>query len=521
MATVVNRPFFGPRPPRSKGSNPPSPSYTEHSNTYTVIPGPNHERTQRKNEDLGIVTSHQVEELFSKDLRISNYLANVKNELSRVNGRTYEVFMISLMDWWNGRLGDAEVVQRAFLHLSPAFHLFEDFTTLLETKNGYSMMVCYSSSNQITSAILWRQSHAHMVPLSYEARRALCKPVDSLELRQMIAEGDVAFVSSLTSLHPIWAPCVMQLLQIELDNPASDVLHRKKCLKYLRILSKIFQALPPSLFLKKLTRDGFHALKGGGFADIWKGTANGQTVCLKVLRMFTQIDERSQTKSLNDFCREALIWRQLDHPNVLPFLGVNTNLFEPGFCLVSPWMSNGDIMSFLKTHPDHNRISCLGQIAEGMNYLHSLQPPIVHGDIKGLNILVSDDHQCCLADFGLALAVETQIITTSGAVRGSMRWLAPEVINPDMYPGTDRKDMRPRDVYAFGCTALEILSGRVPFAHRKNEGAVMFDVVGGIRPTRPESPWCSDYIWRLIQQCWAQDISSRPSAEEIQRLVHR
>lgn len=54
------------------------------------------------------------------------------------------------------------------------------------------------------------------------------------------------------------------------------------------------------------------------------------------------------------FCNEALVWRQLKHPNILPFLGVNTELFEPSFCLISPWMSNKDIVTFLKRNPTHN-----------------------------------------------------------------------------------------------------------------------------------------------------------------------
>jgi len=58
---------------------------------------------------------------------------------------------------------------------------------------------------------------------------------------------------------------------------------------------------------------------------------------------------------LQDFCSEVLVWRQLRHPNILPFIGANLELFEPRFCFISPWMNNGDIMSYLKQHPDHDR----------------------------------------------------------------------------------------------------------------------------------------------------------------------
>ena len=53
--------------------------------------------------------------------------------------------------------------------------------------------------------------------------------------------------------------------------------------------------------------------------------------------------------------REALVWKQLDHPNVLPFLGVNEKLFAPSFCLISPWHSHGNLMVYLEKHPGHDR----------------------------------------------------------------------------------------------------------------------------------------------------------------------
>ena len=60
------------------------------------------------------------------------------------------------------------------------------------------------------------------------------------------------------------------------------------------------------------------------------------------------------------FCREALVWKQLNHPNVLPFLGINMELFTPRFCLVSPWMSNGSLLDYLKKNPEHNRVKAVG-----------------------------------------------------------------------------------------------------------------------------------------------------------------
>ncbi|KAK7462963.1 hypothetical protein VKT23_007544 [Stygiomarasmius scandens] len=443
---------------------------------------------------------------FSAHSRLSQYLDTVKARLGRP---VYEELMAILLDWWKGRLGDIGFIQQTF-QLMSASDLFEDSEVLFEAKRDTTVTLYHPPSEPVSSAILYYQkSHAEIVALSPEAKSIVCKPMNTRELRQMINAGIVNFSDDLPS---IMAPCVMQLLQFELDNQGLDSLYRKKCSKCLRSFAKKFHFLPPSLYLKNIVREGSCAIKNGGYADVWKGMmADGQSVCIKVLRMY---DNDTRNKVLADFCREALEWQQLDHPNVLPFLGVDINSFRPSFCLISPWMFNGDVMSFLKSHPDHDRILCLQQIAKGINYLHSLNPPIVHGDIKGVNILVDDDHQCCLADFGLASAVESQTIgSASGGIRCTLRWSSPEVIRPDSNP--DKKDARPRDIYAFACTTVEILSGEPPFAHHKNEAAVMFDIISGIRPSRPQSAWCLDFIWDLVERCWAQDIFSRPHSLEV------
>ncbi|KAK0503541.1 hypothetical protein EDD18DRAFT_1063715, partial [Armillaria luteobubalina] len=92
------------------------------------------------------------------------------------------------------------------------------------------------------------------------------------------------------------------------------------------------------------------------------------------------------------FCWEALVWRQLRHPNVLPFLGVSQNLFAPSYCLISPWMVNGNILSYLQAHPDHDRLTSLVQVADTMEYLHNLDPPIIHADIRGVRSLCISCH---------------------------------------------------------------------------------------------------------------------------------
>ncbi|KAF9071877.1 kinase-like domain-containing protein [Rhodocollybia butyracea] len=278
--------------------------------------------------------------------------------------------------------------------------------------------------------------------------------------------------------------------------------------------------LPPSLIIHDVEKEGTSAVAGGGFADIWRGKVKGRPVCLKVLRLFLEQDERARMNIRDQFCREALVWRQLRHPNILPLLGINSDLFSPSFCLISSWMKNKDIITYLRANPVDDVSSVLSDIAAGIYYLHSQDPPIVHGDIRGANILVTDDLRCCLADFGLSvISTESQawtIATSSSFFKGAIHWLAPEYISPDTSPKAPHTS---RDIYAFGCTIVEILTRRVPFHNCSNETAVLLSLLKGQRPTRPENVWCPDRLWRLAVRCWEQDSCNRPSAHEISVMV--
>ena len=99
-----------------------------------------------------------------------------------------------------------------------------------------------------------------------------------------------------------------------------------------------------------------------------------------------------------------MLWRQLKHPNILPFYGVCIDEFAPRIAMVSPWMENGNLLDYLIRGSQHNPtridIVCAGGksrlllidktfwqilgIAGGLTYLHELKPQVVHGDIRAV-----------------------------------------------------------------------------------------------------------------------------------------
>ncbi|KAJ6597259.1 kinase-like domain-containing protein [Mycena vulgaris] len=223
-------------------------------------------------------------------------------------------------------------------------------------------------------------------------------------------------------------------------------------------------------------------------------------------------------RSRMQFCREALLWQRLQHKYILPLIGIDRESFPSSFSMVSPWMKHGTVLKYLSERGREDVDNLLLQVAEGLGYLHSMN--IVHGDLRGTNILVSDDWNACLADFGLTTAIpDTASTTTSASLTstsdhaGSTRWLAPELIQPTSF-GCDRFKRTPAsDVYAFACVCLELHTGRPPFSSVSPDVAAMLKVIAGERPARDAS--MSDGLWGLVTAAWAQNVRDRPNIQSI------
>ncbi|KAJ7741672.1 kinase-like domain-containing protein [Mycena metata] len=351
------------------------------------------------------------------------------------------------------------------------------------------------------------ESPRHFMPEEVSDR--LTRDISSVSAQITSILSDSAASKRFLSCRGALAQQLLDLLQDLLDSsyePASRPLLSKALLK----LSGECGLHPTCFALDGLERLG-QQVAGGGYGDIWRGRVGGQIVAVKSMRQFQDDDVRA---SLKKFGREALIWRQLSHPNLLPFFGLYT--LDSRLCLISPWMDNGDLKSFLgRAPPGIDHLSLVVDIAMGLEYLHSQN--IVHGDLKTANILVTPSRRACIADFGLSsivgvLSLNTTLSSRSGRP-GTVRYQAPEIL----------LDQRPNhfgsDVYAFACLTYEILSGNPPFFDIHNEVAIILKVVEGIRPSRSEkiSPL---RLWQLLDEGWSGRPEDRPTMTSIlQRLL--
>ncbi|TFK56742.1 kinase-like protein [Heliocybe sulcata] len=302
---------------------------------------------------------------------------------------------------------------------------------------------------------------------------------------------------------------LLDIIQAEADEEPE---HGAELETFLLRVSSKTGYLPASLLLKNVEHNQV-AVAGGLSCDIYRGqlttTTTSQAIALKVLRPYSM--KENPDKMRKDFRREALQWRQLRHPNIYPFLGLWDKMAGDRMCLISPWSSYGDLTKFLDEHPNHDRLRLARDVAEGLQYLHGRQPPLVHGDLKGANILIDSQTRACISDFGISKFLQdhgTTTVTTHS--KGTLRWMAPEQLK-----GGDPSKARSTasDVYSLSHVFVEIYTGEYPWPDLPQDIAVISKFVAGERPTRPDG--IPDTIWAIIESCREDAPADRMSASKI------
>jgi len=146
---------------------------------------------------------------------------------------------------------------------------------------------------------------------------------------------------------------------------------------------------------------------------------------------------------------------------------------------------------------------------------------LIHGDLRGSNILVTDDWHMALCDFGLTTFSDATAMTQTSTGRGSTRWMAPELLDPD-HPQHGKRTFA-SDVYSFACVCIELYTLNHPFPNLRADPAVVTQVIFGKRPSRPNGQpegWAMlDYLWSLVEKCWDQDASKRPRMSDVVHTI--
>lgn len=270
-----------------------------------------------------------------------------------------------------------------------------------------------------------------------------------------------------------------------------------------------------SLRMASVTFDDLKLTKiigAGAFGEVIKGTYCGTPVVVK--RM---LRNKIDANHLRMFSEEIQLMMNLRHPNIVQFIGASWDSYS-NVCFVTEYLERGDLFSVLRnpnyklTWLDHTLRQMI-DTSRGMAYLHSHKPPIIHRDLKSMNILVSSTFGCKVSDFGLS---REKSVDETMSVTGTPLWLPPEMIRGERY--TEKAD-----VYSFGIVMSELETRKIPYHDIKAKGARNKKVSGStlmhmvaydkLRPSLSENAMRS--ITSLYHRCVSDEAADRPTFEEI------
>ena len=261
--------------------------------------------------------------------------------------------------------------------------------------------------------------------------------------------------------------------------------------------------------------DGFaveRELGGGGMSRVVVAFDRrlARRVVVKLLR-----SEHAAGVSVARFRREIQVAASLQHPHIVPILDAGEMDGLPYF--VMPFVEGESLRHALEQGPLPLReaVRVLRDVARALAVAH--QRGVVHRDVKPDNILLADG-AAMVADFGVAKAIASARerddaaapMTTAGFSLGTPQYMAPEQIAAD--PATDHR----ADLYAFGVTAYEVLTGAPPFAGRTPQAVVRAHFAETPPPPSAVRPDVSPALDRLVMHCLEKDPAHRPAtADEV------
>ncbi|BAT73991.1 hypothetical protein VIGAN_01156900 [Vigna angularis var. angularis] len=266
----------------------------------------------------------------------------------------------------------------------------------------------------------------------------------------------------------------------------------------------------------------------GGFGKVYKGRlTNGDLVAVKRLK-----EERTQGGEMQ-FQTEVEMISMAVHRNLLRLHGFCMTSTER--LLVYPFMVNGSVASCLRDRPEaqpplewSKRKGIALGAARGLAYLHDhCDPKIIHRDVKAANILLDEDFEAVVGDFGLAKLMNYKDTHVTTAVRGTIGHIAPEYLSTG-------KSSEKTDVFGYGVMLLELITGQRAFdlARLANDDDVMLlDWVKGLLKEKRlktlvdedlDGKYEEEEVEELIQVallCTQSSSFERPKMSEVVRML--
>eukprot|EP00980_Cylindrotheca_fusiformis_P012051 scaffold2863_cov114-Cylindrotheca_fusiformis.AAC.3 len=259
---------------------------------------------------------------------------------------------------------------------------------------------------------------------------------------------------------------------------------------------------------------GFNSVAGNGSmahsvssSSVLRCTSEGKKSTIAIGSL-----ETSRTKLRKNFIEEMRVLSKLRHSCIATIMGaVLERGSEP--MLIMEYMDHGSLYDVLHNETMHVEsnllLHILQDVSQGMRFLHSSIPQVIHCDIKSANILVDNRFRAKVADFGLSHEKYANGIT------GTAYWMAPELLRGES------RNTTASDVYAFGILLYEIYSRREPY-DSEDPTTVLHLVADKLVQKRPPVPHhMPAQVQSLMQDCIQDDANLRPTFQEIDMRLKR
>ncbi len=244
----------------------------------------------------------------------------------------------------------------------------------------------------------------------------------------------------------------------------------------------------------------------GNFSEVWlsKDTKTDIQVALKIYAPATGLDDAG----LNVFAREFSLVVNANHKNLLKPLYYDSYDRKP--FLVLPYCEKGSIMKEVGKMTEQDAWRLLRDVASGLAWLHNMTPPVIHQDIKPDNVMIGENGDFMITDFGVSTHLKSTLrksISSAFSSAGTIAYMAPERFSKDNTP------IMANDIYSLGATVYEMLTGDTPFGDDggllQMKGAEVPELKGDYSPQLKE----------VIARCLRSNPWERPTAEQLEKYA--
>jgi len=244
----------------------------------------------------------------------------------------------------------------------------------------------------------------------------------------------------------------------------------------------------------------------GGFSEVYKALWRGDFVAVKKMKP-------TGDNFLEEFKKEAAFLSRVRHKNIVLLMGVS--LSDDNLSLIFELLPSGTVKDMIHNYKESSQqipmlspeiiMTIAIDTASAMNYLHSMNYPVIHRDLKADNLMFNESKRVKLIDMGISVHDSGETFRGFG---GTAAYMAPECLREDTF------DIM-CDVFSYGVLLWETLTRQKPWGKKGKMELVAIVGYNNERLPLPTLPPGCPQLVPLIKKCWVGDPASRPSFKKI------